>query len=254
MNEFSITFDIDWAPDFMIDELGSLLRAKGVRATWFVTHACAAVERLRESSDLFELGIHPNFLEGSSHGHTPMEVLSHMLAIVPEAVSVRSHAVVQSAPVLELIVTRTQLMIDSTLFLPQMSHIRPIEHEYFGGTLLRIPFFWSDDYEIGKAFSQWSLASYLDVEGLKVFNFHPVHVYLNSADERPYQLLKQQAGSLNEISQDKATAYIQEVRGAKTLLTDLLDHLAFIGKSFRLRDIYDRWRSERSIDGKYTSH
>lgn len=253
MNEFVITFDIDWAPDFMIDKVASLLREKGVRATWFVTHACGAVERLRKNSDLFELGIHPNFLEGSSHGRTPMEVLSHLLAIVPEAISVRSHAVVQSGPVLELIVKRTRLMVDSTLFLPQMSHICPIKFEHFGGTLLRIPFFWSDDYEMGKTFSQWSLAPYLDVEGLKVFNFHPIHIYLNSADETPYQFLKQQADTLCEISQDKATAYIQEGIGAKTVLADLLDHLAFIGKSLRLRDIYDRWRSEQCRDEKHTS-
>jgi len=97
MNEFVITFDIDWAPDFVIEEVASLLQQKGVRATWFVTHACAAVELLRERSDLFELGIHPNFLEGSSHGKTPMEVLSHLLTVVPEAIGIRSHAVVQSA-------------------------------------------------------------------------------------------------------------------------------------------------------------
>jgi hypothetical protein len=92
------------------------------------------------------------------------------------------------------------------------------------------------------------------VEGLKVFNFHPVHVYLNSADETAYQFLKQEANSLCEISQDKATAYVQEGIGVKTLLTDLLDHLAFIGKSSRLRDIYDRWRSEQRRDEKHSPH
>jgi Polysaccharide deacetylase len=254
MNEFVITFDIDWAPDFMIDAVASLVNAKGVRATWFVTHACAAVERLRENSDLFELGIHPNFLPGSTHGHTPMEVLSHLLAIVPEAISVRSHAVVQSSPILELMINRTPLMVDSTLFLPHVSHIHPIEYEHFGGVLLRIPFFWSDDYEVGKKPPQWDLMPYLEVEGLKVFDFHPIHVYLNSDDERPYQKLKQERVSLNEITPQMASPYIQNGRGAQTLLMNLLDYLGGTGRSLRLSDIYDHWRGERYGDGKHSSH
>ncbi len=71
MSRAAITLDVDWAPDFMIDAAAQALVDREVKATWFVTHASPAVERLREHPDLFELGIHPNFLAGSSHGATP---------------------------------------------------------------------------------------------------------------------------------------------------------------------------------------
>ena len=64
--EIALTFDIDWAPDWAIDLTAGILREREVRATWFVTHESPAVDRLREDSELFELGIHPNFLPGST--------------------------------------------------------------------------------------------------------------------------------------------------------------------------------------------
>src|SRR5215467_8520985 len=95
-----LTFDIDWAPDFMIDHVAGILVEARVRATWFVTHSSDAIDRLREHPDLFELGIHPNFLPGSSHGSSPQEVLQTCMTIVPEAQSFRTHSLVQSTPLL----------------------------------------------------------------------------------------------------------------------------------------------------------
>jgi hypothetical protein len=65
-----LTLDIDWAPDAAIDFVAEILVSRGVKATWFVTHDSPGVRRLRARPDLFELGIHPNFLPGSSHGRS----------------------------------------------------------------------------------------------------------------------------------------------------------------------------------------
>jgi hypothetical protein len=250
MNDFVLTFDLDWAPDFMIEEIASWMRDERVRSTWFVTHGCKALEKLRDAPDLFELGIHPNLLPGSTQGETPEKVLSHLLDIVPEARSVRFHGVVQSGPLLKFILTQTQIRMDSTLFLPNMTSIQPIEHQQFGKILLRIPFFWSDDYEMGKRIPQWEVTPHLQVQGLKVFNFHPVHVYLNSADDKPYQKLKQGIRDLTQVTPEKATPCFHEGKGTKTFFTGLLEHLAARGHSLRLCDVYDRWKSEQSRDGE----
>ena len=81
----AITLDVDWAPDHAIDAVAGHLIERDVRATWFVTHASPAIDRLRDRPDLFELGIHPNFAPGSTQGETPDAVLDHCMAIVPEA-------------------------------------------------------------------------------------------------------------------------------------------------------------------------
>src|ERR1035441_3475149 len=86
MHDIAISMDVDWAPDFAIDFVAERLIASRVRATWFVTHRSPAIERLRQHRDLFELGIHPNFLPGSSHGDSPAAVLQHCMGLVQDAV------------------------------------------------------------------------------------------------------------------------------------------------------------------------
>src|SRR5688572_13117638 len=98
-NSFILTFDVDWAPDPVIEYVQEQLKYYKVKSTWFHTHQSAAVQRILED-EWIESGIHPNFLEGSSHGKTTDEILQFVKNIVPNAVSSRSHAVVQSGPIL----------------------------------------------------------------------------------------------------------------------------------------------------------
>jgi len=245
MNEFIITLDLDWAPDFMIDEVASMLRANQVRTTWFVTHQSAAVDRLREEPELFELGIHPNFLPGSTHGKTPEAILAHLLDIFPMATSVRTHSLVQSSHLLQMMITRTALKLDASLFLPGMPHIQPIELHMSGRTLLRVPFFWADSHEMEKVTPTWHLTSLLDIPGLKVLDFHTIHVYLNLSNLTTYQAIKQRVSRLNELTAPVADQYLHTGEGSQTLFRESIDYLAAVGKSIRLQDIYLAWNDKR---------
>ena len=100
--KYALTIDIDWAPDFAIKKLADALIRHKVKCTWFVTHESPAIKELRNHSDLFELGIHPNFFPGSTHGNNEKEVLDYMVSIVPGAKTVRSHALLQSSRLLNL--------------------------------------------------------------------------------------------------------------------------------------------------------
>lgn len=73
----ALTIDIDWVPDWIIEEVASILIDHNVKATWFVTHASPAVDKLQQMPELFELGMHPNCLPGSTHGDTEDEVQFH---------------------------------------------------------------------------------------------------------------------------------------------------------------------------------
>jgi hypothetical protein len=174
MGELVITIDVDWATDAQIDAVAERLAAAGVPATWFITHASPALERLR-AHPAFELGIHPNYRPDSTQGSTPAEVLDHVIELVPDAVSARSHAVVQSARLLHLLVERTPVRIDSSTFLPGMPHVRPVPQITPHGTLVRVPYVWGDDYQ-----PVWSLPTDWDEllarPGLQVVDFHPQHV------------------------------------------------------------------------------
>ena len=240
-----VTLDIDWAPDFAIDFVAEKLAERQVCATWFVTHVSPAIERLRQYPKLFELGIHPNFLPGSTHGDTVEEVLNCCIAMVPEASSVRTHSLVQSSPLLAQIMIQTSIKTDVSLFLPHTPCLRPIEYQSSGRTLLRIPYYWQDDYETERTVPCWHLPPILAVgEGLKVFNFHPIHVYLNSADVKPYQVLKQRVVNLSKANSVEVAAYAQSGAGTQTMFMELVEYIGIGGQSLCIRDIYKRWRKK----------
>lgn len=126
MDDVYLTLDVDWAPDFMIDNVAERLVSQGVNATWFVTHESPAIDRLRRHPGLFELGIHPNFSRGSTHGATPEAVLRSCLSLVPDAVSMRTHALIQSSPLLVQVRASTSIRIDVSMFLPHHANLQPV--------------------------------------------------------------------------------------------------------------------------------
>ncbi|MCC7052650.1 MAG: hypothetical protein IT355_05245 [Gemmatimonadaceae bacterium] len=187
--ELLITLDVDWAPDHVIDAVAGQLAAAGVRATWFITHASPAVERLRERGDLFELGIHPNFMPGSTHGATVDAVLAHCLALVPEARVMRTHGLVSSSRLLDEVLARSEIRIDSSLLLRRHPNLGVVEQPFPHGVLARVPIWWEDDVEQLAVDPLWDVSA-PGGGGLRVLNFHPVHVALNGATAAPYAALK----------------------------------------------------------------
>jgi len=246
MDDVVLTIDVDWAPDFAIDFVAEQLIARQVHATWFVTHMSPAVARLQRHPDYFELGIHPNFLAGSTHGDTPEKVVRHCRTLLPEASSMRTHALVQSTPLLRQVVAQTRITTDVSLFLPYTPNIRPVEFQWRTGALLRIPYFWADDFEMERRDSCWQLARLLTLgQGLKVFAFHPIHVYLNSADIQLYEALKREIPKISEALPDGLSRYARTGEGACSLFMELIGYLACRSRSLSIQDVSDHWWRHR---------
>lgn len=223
MDPVVLTFDLDWAPDFAIDSVADLLVERRTRATWLITHASPAVDRLRQHADLFELGIHPNFRSGSTHGSAIDSVLEHCMEIVPEAVSMRTHSLVQSTPLLARVVATTPIRTDASLLLPRVPGLRPFEQPYDGNVLLRVPFDWEDDVEMEFAAPRWDARAVLREPGMRTFNFHPMLVYLNARDMTPYRTVRSVGPRLDALHEVDARPYVTEGTGARTTLHELVD-------------------------------
>jgi len=230
-----LTFDVDWAADFMIDAIAAEMIEREVQSTWLITHASPAVDRLRARPDLFELGIHPNFLDGSSHGSTVAEILRTCMDIVPEATTMRSHALVQSSPILAHVIESTPIRCDSSILLPAASNLAPVGFPHAEGPLVRVPYFWEDDIEMIRSPPRWSLDGGAKAPGLRVFDFHPALVYLNAVDAGPYQSLKA-LGPLPAVSEQVAAGLVHDGAGPRTLFLEIADRLAEEG-SRTLRDV-----------------
>jgi len=225
-----ITLDIDWAPDFMIDQVASILLENNVKATWFVTHSSPIVDSLKRYPELFELGMHPNFLPGSTQGSNESEIIEFMLSLLPGAQSMRTHGVVQSGPLLANMVKKTSVSVDATIFLPEMEGIKCVKHLTPFGSLIRVPTYWADDYELLKLSSKWSPLELLKKQGLQVYNFHPIHVYLNTPSNDHYMAFKQAGLDFGVMKPSDVEPYIYEGIGVRDFFCALLKEAANSGR------------------------
>lgn len=191
-----LTFDIDWAHDDVIHHAIDMVEAAGAPATWFVTHDSPVLERLR-ANELFELGIHPNFLPllmrgDPAQGATAEEVVDRLLAIVPEAKSVRSHSLVSSGRLLQIFQKRG-LTHDANAFLPCWGGgpLRPWA-DWFG--MIRVPYQFEDDFWFEN--TDVSIAGLLPKQaGICGYDFHPIHVFLNSEATDRYEAARADFGN-----------------------------------------------------------
>jgi hypothetical protein len=211
-----LTFDIDWACDEVLAETIDLVESAGVAATWFVTHATPLLGRLMRNP-AFELGVHPNFnplLAGAADAAGIIAVMDDLRAIVPDARVVRAHSMVQSSRLSQVYVDRG-FTHECNDFIPEQAEwdLRP--WRLWNG-LLRVPHFWEDDATC--LYRQWTpMATLLSRPGLKVFNFHPIHVFLNTEDLDRYERTRpwhQRPGELR--------AHRHAGAGTRAALCDLL--------------------------------
>ncbi|WP_411877822.1 hypothetical protein [Polaromonas sp. YR568] len=234
----SLTFDIDWAPDWAVALCADICQKAGVKATFFATHAADVLKDLA-TEDRFEIGIHPNFLPGSSHGVKTSEVVDHVLTIAPQAKAMRTHALVQSSPIFAGIVADTDIDTDVSLFLPFHPMLAPtkIYFEAGGRPLVRLPYYWEDD--VAACWPGWSWDSVVeDAPGqLRIYDFHPIHIALNMSTMNEYARLKAELKGrpLTSLTRAECLPFINQGKGAR----NYLEQLVAMGNGQRFQRISD---------------
>ena len=224
-----ITIDTDWVPDFILSHVAEILSNKDIKATWFVTNNSTFLETLKKNK-LFEVGIHPNFEPNSTQGKDPDSILNNLKKIVPEAKSSRSHSLFQSNN-LFLKFNKYGIENDVSLFLPDTINSQP--HHLKFANLYRFPFTWEDDIALIED-DDLDINKY-NFQGLQIFNFHPIHIYLNSSNLDLYQKLKKDIGIIN-LTEENIKEYINTGDGVKTFFLRLLD-LINNKKSYTIMDL-----------------
>ena len=180
-----LSFDQDWAPEWATRALTDALAEAGLQGTLFVTHDCPSLASLRASGHI-ELGWHPNFLPGSSHGDTVEQVLDTMARWVPEAVGARAHTLMRGTPLL-MAYRERGLRYDAADIFDGRPGLEAFE-SWTG--VLRLPIWFEDDVHLERGLRCDVDRLALDAPGLKICTFHPVLVALNASDLAPYRDLK----------------------------------------------------------------
>jgi len=166
-----------------------------------------------------ELGIHPNFnflVRGDfRYGKNIKEVLEYYLSIVPDAVSIRSHDLMQKSELLNIL-SEYGLKYDCNLYIPYNSKIINKPFIHWDHSTIRVPHFWEDD--VACLYNDiWNVDNYLNYKGVKVFDFHPIHIALNSENMERYTQFKNHQQNSSVIFKNKFNGY-----GSECFLMDII--------------------------------
>jgi len=223
-NIIAITSDIDWAHDEVIKYMLSILDEYNTKITFFCTHEI----KIKEMSK-HELAIHPNFTKDK----TDRETIQELMSLYPGAKGTRSHSLYIHSRLFE-IYQEFGLEYDSNYILPNQI-IKPF---FIANNILELPIFFEDDSHLLKS-ANFDLSQFdLGRDGLKIFNFHPIHVFLNTEQISTYEKAKKY---LHEPA--KLEKFRNPNKGTEDMFISLLDYLVDSGiRTLTLKEISDNYR------------
>jgi hypothetical protein len=181
-----------------------------------------------------DVGLHPNFLPGSTHGATVDDVITTTKAIWPDAISFRSHCFYDDTRMLRKM-AEGGFRYDSNLFAFLQPMLAPL---LTVARTVRLPVFWEDDVHsgLGLPWDVGTLREALEGPGLKIVNVHPLRVALNV----PSEDFAQSHRPLGAAADVDARAERHTGKGTRTFLEDLFAHATSNGRTpVRLRDLYE---------------
>ena len=198
-----LTFDLDWADDFILDKTIEYLEKYNLKATFFVTHKSKLLNTLNKNK--YEIALHPNFIKNKK---ISFEHFLYLKNIYPNAVGMRSHKLFFSSELLPIL-ERNKITYESNIFLFNHLNLSFVKRSK---KIISIPFNWSDDKSI-ELQNSFTLKTFplKNNQGLNIFNFHPIHIFLNSKSLSNYEKSKKY------FNNQKLYNYINKNNGIENL-------------------------------------
>ena len=221
-NKVFLTFDFDWACNEVIMHTVTILEQYRIKATFFCTHKTSLLNRLI-GNPLFDVGIHPdfNFLLEKRHyqNKSVQSVVKDLLKMVPNSTVVRSHSLLQSTRLSDLFAVY-KLRFECNTYIPYSSGIdlKP----YTVSNIVKVPHCWEDDLFLCGD-SKWDIDDILNSKGIKVFDFHPIHIYLNTEKIERYERIKNRQHDIESLSRNIHAG--KKLKGTKDYLLELIKPL-----------------------------
>lgn len=231
--------DIDWAPEEVILDTLAIFESYQVKCTLFCTHDSKVLKN--SNNDLFELAIHPNFNNCfTGKGIKAEDIIDEILAIYPASKGVRSHSLTQSSQ-LEYLFKKKGLIYDSNHFFPYGEDLSPFSLWH---GIVKIPYIWEDDthWLYGHSFEDSKID--LLLSGLKVFDFHPIHIFLNTDKQETYDNAKKHYHNPEKLLEMRNIENI----GARDLLIKLLSYIKENKlNTYKLLDIASKFKDQGEL-------
>lgn len=228
----AITLDIDWASDACLEYAFETIAAFKIPITVFLTGKSNFINQLAKANG-WELEPHPNYLPHSDHGLSQDEVTAHVRKFVFHTYGLRMHRYF----------VPNNFTIDA--FLPwitytsnDVSHLTAKNPFINKWGIIEIPIFFEDGlYSLkNESFSVEDIMKQIDNDHYYVFNFHPIHIALNTREYAVSRKLKDTLPrrEYNTLDKERLLAMRYDGYGMHNLLIDLLTHLKADGCKFYL--------------------
>ncbi len=222
----ALTIDIDWSPDIIVDSVINLLEEAKIPATLYCTnpdsdHSKKSSCLAGKYSDLFELGLHPNFQYVTDYG----AVLDSLLQQYPNATGFRSHNGCTGHPIWQEAKKR-RLTYEVFCPIPH-GYVAPFKlnkHES-SYTALTTNFF--DSKELYNPSFNWSIDSLpfkdqiMDDTSLIILGFHPNILYYDMQTMDEYSKLKE---IYHHPEESLSYIHKKNLTGAMKLFTEIIDN------------------------------
>lgn len=229
---FVISIDSDWAIEPLIKDTVEILKEYGIKATFFLTNKIDF-----NILNGHELAIHPKFTTFSNQE----KILSKTLDILPtkRCKGSRSHRMYCNSPLIASY-EKFGIEYDSNFDIPESSMCNPF---FFKGVdVLEIPVYLTDDGQFSTMSSFDLEGVNLDDSGVKVFLFHPFHIYMNTASNADYQKNKPYYKNFKYLQKNRNTAK----KGTRNLFLNLLDYIENNDiKTKTMEQVNNIWRQKR---------
>jgi len=227
---FCLTSDVDWASDYCIQEFLQFAASIGISPTVFATHSTPVL------SNGVEVGVHPNFLPGSSHGNDTISVIDNVLAMYPESKAYRSHHFIDSTGIAREMVRRG-IIYDSNICLHFQDGIVPLR---MSSGSVRFPVFWEDDAHWSIEKNSWDPERFINrftSHGLKILNIHPFFFAANIPNQEYYEKVKRH---IKTLSADNIHDVRYDGPGVRTFAEAILKELR--NRGFRFHTLHELYQ------------
>jgi len=213
-----LTFDIDWAHDEIIEDVLSLCESYSVPITIFATHKTNVLFDSTLKFQKIEIGIHPNFnplLKLQSNDKDFEMICCDLKNIFPDAKSVRSHSLCFGS-LIQTIYEKLNITHDSSLIIPYQKNEFPLFPWKMWDALIRVPYLFCD--YVTAMTTDAAIIKIASRTGLKVFDFHPIHVFLNTESLERYERTRPIHQNPKELIKHRYEGY-----GTRNRLIELLE-------------------------------
>lgn len=202
----AVSIDVDWAPDPVIRDTISLLDEYDISATIFSTHNDGV------DTSGHDRAIHPNFFR---EGQTEAEALEELDKLYPDATGVRSHRLFVHTTLRDLY--PDDIGYESNYMMYGSPGIEPF---WVYENVVQMPIYFMDDMWMRRGGDEPSLQTALQQPGLKIFCFHPVHVFTNSPSIEFYESVKEHYNDVEKLRDMAVDGF-----GTRSVFIDLLEEI-----------------------------